>query len=94
MAAWRRASSGGCSRSSSPDKRTEQDQLVLIGYLQQGLRAKEQGRVLGRPSRLNSEQKRAVCEKLGEGSSISALAREFGVSRLTIQRAKDQQSSR
>lgn len=68
---------------------------LLIERTNAGLaRAKEQGRVLGRPSRLSVEQKRVVCEKLGEGASISALAREFAVSRLTIQRARDQKDSR
>lgn len=63
---------------------------LLIERTHAGLvRAKEQGKVLGRPAKLTREQKRAVCERLGEGASISALAREYAVSRLTIQRARD-----
>ncbi|TCM51114.1 putative DNA-invertase from lambdoid prophage Rac [Rhizobium sp. PP-F2F-G48] len=63
---------------------------LLIERTHAGLvRAKEQGKVLGRPAKLTAEQKRVVCERLGEGVSISALAREFAVSRLTIQRARD-----
>jgi putative DNA-invertase from lambdoid prophage Rac len=63
---------------------------LLIERTHAGLvRAKEQGKVLGRPAKLNAEQKRVVRERLGEGTSISALAREFAVSRLTIQRARD-----
>ena len=53
------------------------------------VRAKERGRVLGRPAKLTTEQKRVVRDRLGEGTSISALAREYAVSRLTIQRARD-----
>lgn len=63
---------------------------LLIERTHAGLvRAKEQGKVLGRPAKLSAEQKRVVRERLGEGASISALAREFVVSRLTIQRARD-----
>ncbi|MBB4000820.1 recombinase family protein [Aureimonas pseudogalii] len=63
---------------------------LLIERTHAGLvRAKEQGKVLGRPAKLSAEQKRVVRERLGEGASISALAREFAVSRLTIQRARD-----
>ncbi|MBB4000932.1 DNA invertase Pin-like site-specific DNA recombinase [Aureimonas pseudogalii] len=63
---------------------------LLIERTHAGLiRAKEQGKVLGRPAKLSAEQKRVVRERLGDGASISALAREFEVSRLTIQRARD-----
>lgn len=63
---------------------------LLIERTQAGLvRAREQGRVLGRPAKLTPEQKRTVLIRLGEGVSISALAREFAVSRLTIQRTRD-----
>jgi len=63
---------------------------LLIERTHAGLvRAKEQGRVLGRPAKLTAEQKRVVRERLEEGTSLSALSREYGVSRLTIQRARD-----
>ena len=63
---------------------------LLIERTQAGLiRAKEQGKVLGRPAKLTPEQKRMVVERIGEGASVSALSREFAVSRLTIQRARD-----
>jgi len=63
---------------------------LLIERTQAGLiRAREQGRVLGRPAKLTLEQKRTVLARLGEGASISAVAREFAVSRLTIQRTRD-----
>jgi putative DNA-invertase from lambdoid prophage Rac len=63
---------------------------LLIERTHAGLvRAKESGKVLGRPPRLTAEQKHAVCERLAGGTSISALSREYRVSRLTIQRARD-----
>lgn len=63
---------------------------LLVERTHAGLaRARAHGRVLGRPPRLTAEQKRVVCKRLGEGTSISALSREFGVSRLTIQRTRD-----
>jgi len=63
---------------------------LLIERTHAGLtRARAQGRVLGRPAKLTGEQKRAVLERLGEGASISALSREYAVSRLTIQRVRD-----
>ncbi|ALN73080.1 recombinase family protein [Aureimonas sp. AU20] len=64
---------------------------LLIERTQAGLiRAKEQGKVLGRPRSLTVAQKQVVCEKLGEGASVSKLSRDYGVSRQTIQRARDE----
>lgn len=63
---------------------------LLIERTQAGLvRAREQGKVLGRPARLTAEQKREVVERLGGGATVSALAREFNVDRRTIQHARD-----
>ncbi len=50
--------------------------------------------MLGRPAKLTPEQKRIVVERIGEGASVPALSREFAVSRLTIQRARDGVSKR
>ncbi|ALN75696.1 recombinase family protein [Aureimonas sp. AU20] len=64
---------------------------LLIERTQAGLmRAKEQGKVLGRPRSLTEAQKQVVREKLGEGASVSKLSRDYGVSRQTIQRARDE----
>lgn len=63
---------------------------LLIERTHAGLvRAKAQGKRIGRPPKLTDEQKRIVRERLADGSSISALSREFTVSRLTIQRTRD-----
>ncbi|WP_062235047.1 recombinase family protein [Aureimonas sp. N4] len=64
---------------------------LLIERTHAGLiRAKEQGKVLGRPRSLTDAQKQVVREKLGEGASVSKLSRDYGVSRQTIQRARDE----
>ncbi|OVW04531.1 hypothetical protein BME53_13440 [Klebsiella quasipneumoniae subsp. similipneumoniae] len=47
-------------------------------------RAKAEGKKLGRPSRIAPEARRAIIEKKNNGTSVSALAREYGVSRATI----------
>ncbi|EPD6316793.1 recombinase family protein, partial [Cronobacter sakazakii] len=43
-----------------------------------------EGKKLGRPSRIAPEVRRVIIEKKAYGTSISALAREYGVSRATI----------
>lgn len=51
------------------------------------VRAKAEGKKLGRPSALSDEQVRDVRDRLASGASnVSALARELGVGRATIQR--------
>ena len=63
---------------------------LLIERTQAGLiRAKSEGKRLGRPPRLTEDQKRAVITKLQDGASVARLARDYGVSRLTISRARD-----
>lgn len=51
-------------------------------------RAKNAGKRFGRPPTLSDEQKQAVIERIHAGSSISAIAREFGTTRQTILRVK------
>ena len=64
---------------------------LLVERTQAGLsRAKAQGKKLGRPSSLTSEQQEAVRLRRGDGASFGALAKEFGVSRSSIQRAERQ----
>lgn len=60
---------------------------LLIERTQAGLsRAKAQGKKLGRPSCLTSEQKEVIRQQRGRGVSLGFLAKEFGVSRSAIQR--------
>ena len=64
---------------------------LLIERTQAGLaRAKAEGKPLGRPAALSVNQKRVVREKIKNGETISAVAREFSTSRQTIMRIRDQ----
>ncbi|EJF7712669.1 recombinase family protein [Providencia rettgeri] len=51
-------------------------------------RAKSVGKRFGRPPVLNDEQKQIVIERIQNGASISAIAREFDTTRQTILRVK------
>ena len=63
---------------------------LLIERTQSGLaRAKAQGKALGRPSSLSTDQQARVREKIANGESVSSIAREMGTSRQTIMRARD-----
>ena len=58
---------------------------LLIERTQAGLmRAKAEGKKLGRPSKTTQEQKAEIVLRKKNGESISHLARIFGVSRATI----------
>lgn len=63
---------------------------LLIERTQSGLsRAKSQGKKLGRPSALSTEEKYLVREKIENGDTVSAIAREFNTSRQTIMRIRE-----
>ena len=65
----------------------ERDQLVE--RTQAGLaRAKSEGKILGRRSKLTSAQKKKIVSELVDKISISQLARKYGVSRMTIARVR------
>ena len=58
---------------------------LLIERTQAGLmRAKAEGKKLGRPSKTTPEQKAEIVLRRSNGETISQLARNFGVSRATI----------
>ena len=64
---------------------------LLIERTQSGLaRAKSSGKPLGRPSALSEAQQAEVKEKLQNGETISAIARQFETSRQTIMRIRAQ----
>lgn len=68
--------------------RMERD--LLIERTHAGLdRARREGKRLGRPCALSDSQKQAVLERIISGETISAIARDYGVSRATILRVKD-----
>jgi putative DNA-invertase from lambdoid prophage Rac len=53
------------------------------------IRAKAEGKALGRPSALDNGQRQEVMRRLTAGEPIAALAREFKVGRATVQRLRD-----
>jgi putative DNA-invertase from lambdoid prophage Rac len=60
---------------------------LLIERTNAGLvRAKAEGRVLGRPTTLTGQQEREVLADRAKGISLGALAKRFNVSRSAIQR--------
>src|SRR4051812_35423561 len=92
---------GGVDLTSSSGKLTmnvinavaEFERDLLIERTQAGLsRAKAEGKALGRPPSLTDDQRRAVEQRLEEGSTVSALAREFNTSRNTVMRVRDAQT--
>ena len=52
-------------------------------------RARAQGKRLGRPPVLDPERRAEIVAGLRKGEAISALARRFGTSRMTVQRIRD-----
>lgn len=63
---------------------------LLIERTQAGLaRAKSEGKTLGRPPALSGEQQELVRQRLANGESVSAIARDIKKSRQTIMRARD-----
>lgn len=68
---------------------------LLIERTHSGIaRARAAGKRLGRPSALSEEQRNAVLQCLKEGTSISALARQFTTTRQTILRVKSSTKQR
>lgn len=67
----------------------EMERDLLVERTQSGLaRAKAEGKTLGRPTSATDEQRAAMVNRYqgGEGESISALARDFGISRASVMR--------
>lgn len=63
---------------------------LLIERTQAGLsRAQSAGKKLGRPKILSEEVQQQVHQKLGDGESISSIARQLKTSRQTIMRIRD-----
>jgi DNA invertase Pin-like site-specific DNA recombinase len=63
----------------------EMERDLLVERTQSGLaRAKSEAKTLGRPSKTTPEQRKEIIVKQGQGESVSALARQYGVSRASI----------
>lgn len=64
---------------------------LLIERTQSGLaRAKAQGKPLGRPPALSSDQQQAVRTLIESGEPVAGIARQMNTSRQTIMRIRDQ----
>lgn len=92
---------GGVDLTSSAGKMTMQvltavaefEKDLLLERTHAGIaRAKAEGKRFGRPPSLNKEQQREICERLGQGESVSAVARAFNTTRQTIMRTRTKQS--
>jgi putative DNA-invertase from lambdoid prophage Rac len=88
---------GGADLTSSAGRMTMQviaavaefERDLLVERTQAGLgRARAAGRLIGRPAKLTPAQRQEVASRLLAGDSVSAVAREYGVSRQTIMRAR------
>jgi len=65
----------------------EMERDLLVERTQSGLaRAKAEGKTLGRPARTTDEQRAAMISRFKTGESISALARDYDVSRASVMR--------
>jgi putative DNA-invertase from lambdoid prophage Rac len=63
----------------------EMERDLLVERTQSGLaRAKSEGKTLGRPSKTTPEQRAEIDAKYKQGTSVSALAREYGISRASV----------
>lgn len=63
----------------------EMERDLIVERTQAGLaRAKAQGKTLGRPSKTSTEQRVAICKAYEAQQSVSALARQYKISRATV----------
>ncbi|OYD53646.1 hypothetical protein CGK74_11905 [Thauera propionica] len=93
---------GGVDLTSSAGKMTMQvlaavaefERDLLIERTQQGLtRAKAEGKHCGRPAALSEDQREEVLQRLRQGESVAALARDFKTSRQTIMRIRESEKT-
>lgn len=52
-------------------------------------RARAEGKHMGRPSKTNDEEKAAIRQRLEAGAAVSAMAREYGISRASVIAIRD-----
>ena len=65
---------------------------LLIERTQAGLvRAKSEGKVLGRPRALSDAQEAEALQRLDDGEAVAAVARALKTSRATVMRVRDAQ---
>ena len=80
---WKRCQNTNARQSG--DAVTEMERDLLVERTQSGLtRAKSEGKTLGRPAKNTAKQHDEIAALHSSGESISALARQFSVSRANI----------
>lgn len=63
----------------------EMERDLLIERTRAGIaRARNEGKVIGRPPKTSPEQRRDMLESMAAGQTVSALARKYGVSRASV----------
>jgi len=63
----------------------EMERDILVERTKMGLlRAKAEGKKLGRPKKTNTQQRKEIIQKLEEGKSVSEVARIYGISRASV----------
>jgi len=63
----------------------EMERDLLVERTKIGLlRAKAEGKKLGRPKKTNTQQRKEIIQKLEEGISVSEVARFYGISRASV----------
>lgn len=69
----------------------ELERDLLLERTASGLaRAREAGKMLGRPRALSAKQRNLVQERLAQGHAVAAIALDLGTSRQTIMRIRKQ----
>jgi putative DNA-invertase from lambdoid prophage Rac len=73
----------------------EMERDILVERTKAGLaRARAEGKQLGRPKLVGKKMATEINMKLGSGISVAQIARDHGVSRMTIMRIRDAAKSR
>lgn len=72
----------------------EMERDLLVERTQAGLvRAKAEGKTLGRPSKTTQDQRSEIRRRLSAGESVSALARAYAVSRASVIHIRNHENS-
>lgn len=67
----------------------EMERSLLIERTQAGLaRARSQGKKMGRPEKVDDKKRVEILDQLSKGVSVSQVARDFGLSRNTVLKAR------
>jgi putative DNA-invertase from lambdoid prophage Rac len=66
------------------------ERALIVERTQAGLiRAKAEGKKLGRPAKTSEQDRAVIRQRLTEGATVSQVARDFGVSRATVIGVRD-----